>query len=390
MDAQQQQALLERHQPYLRYDSHEAFFADAAEMFTDAPGMRLRAPGRKTNVATAGHGLSLALLSHPDDVYPGTKVKPSSGDTLGIPDKDYRKRAARLHEDQNLANVVYGHVATDSDDAVWLQYWYCYYYNDYNLIGPFVAAGLHEGDWETVQIRLGADGKPNHAVYAQHAHARDRAWDHLELVPETERPVVYVARGSHASYFEAGRQSTGVWFDFADGKRQSPARQRLVHVVDGDATFRWVRWPGHWGDTPKTGGIAPADSPRSPGVRRHWRDPLELLHVAKELASAPPARRPSLPAPPGVSVTRTATGARLDWTVTPAPDGNRPTLLTVTVNSKDESAPPQTTNYEITGASDTIDLPGLDPAKRYDIFVSDATADGLPSDSVRRDLEAVA
>ena len=38
----------------------------------------------------------------------------------------------------------------------------------------------------------------------------------------------------------------------------------------------------------------------------------------------------------------------------------------------------------------SIDLKGLKRGKRYDIYVSDATADGLPSDSVRRDLDAVA
>jgi hypothetical protein len=31
----------------------------------------------------------------------------------------------------------------------------------------------------------------------------------------------------------------------------------------------------------------------------------------------------------------------------------------------------------------------VDPAKRYDIFVSDATPAGLASESVRRDLPAV-
>ena len=62
----------------------------------------------------------------------------------------------------------------------------------------------------------------------------------------------------------------------------------------------------------------------------------------------------------------------------------------MTINSKDEAAPPATTNTKISGTSGTLPLPGLDPAKRYDIFVSDATAAGLASESVRRDLTAVA
>jgi VPS62-like protein len=384
-DAARQRALLDRHQPYLRYDSHEQYFADAAEMFTDGPGMRLRAAGSAKDIATAGHGLSLAFLGH-DNAYPGTDIAPAPGDTLGIPDRRYRERAAALHEQPAIRNVVYGHVATDRDGATWLQYWYCYLFNDYNLIGFIVKAGLHEGDWELVQLRLGGDGAPDHAVYAQHAHAAGRPWDQVERVPGTQRPVVYVARGSHASYFEPGTKWTGVWFDYADGKRQSPERQRLVHVVDGDHDFHWVRWAGHWGDTPRGGGVAPADSPRSPGTRKHWRDPQALLEVAVAKALEALPARPAPPAAPTVAIERTTAGAKLTWSVVAAADGTLPTVLTVTVNSKDLPAPPMTTNFAIDGPSGALDLEGLDPTKRYDIFVSDATAAGLASESVRRDL----
>jgi hypothetical protein len=385
--AAEKRELLERHQPYLRYDSHEAYFADDAAIFTDGRGTRLRR-GNGDVLATAGDGLSLAFLS--EDPYPGGVEAWAKADILSIPDKKYRERAAELHMQPRYANVVYGHVVRDSRGATWLQYWYCFLFNDYNLIGGFVKAGLHEGDWETVQLRLGVDGKPDHAVYAQHSHAEGRPWDQVETVPGTGRPVVYVARGSHASYFEPGTKWTGVWFDYADGKRQSPERQRLVAVIDGDVTLRWIRWPGSWGDTKPTGGIAPASSPRSPGVRKHWRDPLALLDVAVAKATEPRPPRRAPPAAPSVSITRTDGGAALAWAVTPGAGGELPELLTITVNSKDEAVPPATTNMKISGTSGLAELPGLDPAKRYDIFVSDATAAGLASESVRRDLVAVA
>jgi hypothetical protein len=379
--------LLFDHQPYLRYDSQEAFFADSAAMLTDSPDDTLKREDG-TVLARAGEGLSLAFLGpqHYADAAGTPVVK---GDMLSVKDKNYRKRAQALHARPEYANVVYGHVAQDSAGARWLQYWYFYFYNDYNLIGHIVRAGLHEGDWELVQVRLDADEQPDHAVYAQHAHAHGRPWDQVEVVPGAERPVVYVARGSHAAYFEPGTKWTGVWLDYADGKRQSPDRQRLEVVADHDATFDWIRWPGRWGDTPKGGGIAPADSPPSPGVRKAWRDPLDLLAIAalKALESLP--ARPVPPPAPDVSVGWRDGTVELAYRVTPAHGGPAPEALTITLNSKDERLAPMTYNVPISSLTGTLPLADLDPAKRYDLYVSVATPDGLASESVRKDLPAL-
>jgi len=81
--------------------------------------------------------------------------------------------------------------------AVWLQYWFYYFYNDYNLIGAVIKAGLHECDWEMIQLRV-PDGSetPDLAVYAQHSHAQSRDWPQVDLLPGSSRPIVYPARGS--------------------------------------------------------------------------------------------------------------------------------------------------------------------------------------------------
>ena len=381
--------LLNLHLPYLKYDSQEAYFADAAEIFVDSPGMRLRRKGSSADVAVQGGALDLAFLATDPHPYPGTSFKPAATDTVGVPDKQYRARAAALHARPELANVCYGHAVSDRDGATWLQYWYFYFYNDYNLIGQIIKAGLHEGDWEMVQVRLGPGEAPDYAVYAQHSHAAGRPWDQVEKVPGTARPVVYVARGSHAAYFDPGTKWTGVWFDYADGKRQSPARQTLVPIISGDATKRWIRWPGHWGDTPKGPLPQDSDSPRSPGSHRQWLDPLVLVDVAETAAPAlAPAERPAPPPAPGVTLTRTADGgARLDWTIA---DGTPATALTITINSKDEAAPPRTFNERIDGPSGTVMLEDIDPGHRYDVFVSDVSAEGIPSESIRRDLAAEA
>jgi hypothetical protein len=44
------------------------------------------------------------------------------------------------------------------ETIAWLQYWFSYYYNDFRYNDD--AYGLHEGDWEMVQISLNSDANP--------------------------------------------------------------------------------------------------------------------------------------------------------------------------------------------------------------------------------------
>ena len=62
-------------------------------------------------------------------------------DVISDPSKDYRDQARTLHQQPGLANRVYGHAAVDANGDQWLQYWFFYFYNDYNLIGSFIKAG---------------------------------------------------------------------------------------------------------------------------------------------------------------------------------------------------------------------------------------------------------
>jgi hypothetical protein len=338
--------LLARHQPVLKYDSQESYFADSATEWTDNPGNTLTG-GDGHAIASAGHGLTLAFLG---PRY-GNGHAATAGDRIGDPASDYRDQARRLHALPGYANRVYAHAVVDASDDLWLQYWFFYFYNDFNLIGHIIKAGLHEGDWEMIQIRL-RDEQPDRAVYAQHTGASARDWSQIDLVPGTGRPLVYVARGSHASYFEPGTHWNGTWFDHSDGKRRSPD-QTLEIVADGTPEWEWVRWPGTWGDTRKSSdNPLDSNSPRGPGGHAQWDDPLALVEMA-------------------------------------AAGGKRPTVLTVTINSPDESAPPTTRSYAIEDPTGDVDVTGaIDHTRRYDVYVSAATAEGLASESVRADLSA--
>jgi hypothetical protein len=84
-----------------------------------------------------------------------------------------------------------------------------------------------------------------------------------------------------------------------------------------------------------------------------------------------------VPAAPSIAVQRDAGGAAtLAWS---APPAARPQALTITINSPDEREPPRTENVVVDGTSGEVPMPGVDPAKTYDIHVSTVTHDGLAS-----------
>ena len=348
--------LLKRHRPFLKYDSQESYFSDSAATWTDNPGNRLLDKNGK-ELASAGHGLSPAFLGL---TYPDGR-KADRRDLIANPSKNYREQARKLHENRRYANRMYGHAVVDSNDDLWLQYWFWYFFNDYNLIGNFIKAGLHEGDWEMIQIRL-QDETPDLAIYAQHATAETRRWSQVDLVPGTQRPLVYVARGSHAAYFEPGRHWTGHWFDYADAKRKSPEISLNV-VVEEDEDWRWIRWPGRWGDTKKGDNPLDSNSPDGPADHDQWDDPLVMVEKAAE-RPAPPEERPRPPAAPLVRVEWAGSTIRVLYTVQPGPDRRIPRGLAVTINSPEETAPPTTETFTIATRTGSVDLKtATDPAE---------------------------
>jgi hypothetical protein len=91
---------------------------------------------------------------------------------------------------------------TQPDDVA-LQYWFCYYFDDW--------ANIHEGDWESITLFLRRQGQawqPLGATYSAHENGARRHWRDIERLADTH-PVVYVASGSHASYFQHAADGHG-------------------------------------------------------------------------------------------------------------------------------------------------------------------------------------
>jgi hypothetical protein len=374
--------LLKRFQPVLRYDSNEQFFADSAAQLMVNPGNELR---RKRTEAGNGAVLARAIPKGDEPrlelsfLGPKTYADDSAvldGDVIGVSGKDYREQYRRLRVSHpELNNVTYAH-AIEANGRLWLQYWLWYFYNDYQLS---FALGTHEGDWEMVQYRMADDADvPDIAVYAQHRYGEMRLWEDIEKLGE--RPIIYVARGSHASYYEAGFHQTEAWYDLADGKRRMPRRPKLEILETDDPP--WASWPGRWGDTLPRDTLE-SNSPTGPGAKKQWRDPDKML----DAPSSP--KQPRAPAPPDVRVSRGGGRLRIEYDVSmrePLPD-----TIVYTVNSVDEvGIPPQTHNIKVHSSGHgkvTTDVV-LDPLKHYDVSTSMVAGNPpIPSESTVTEIE---
>jgi Vacuolar protein sorting-associated protein 62 len=163
-----------------------------------------------------------------------------------------------------------GPVAYERRAGAWTQWWLLFPRNAHDR--GIVRTGRHAGDWEMVQVRVDGAGRPVEAVYGQHSGAERCPWSAVER--RGGRPVVFLARGSHAAYFRPGVRDR-MWpdpNDEADGRGAvvTPAVERVSAREPA-----WMRWPGRWGGA--RAGWVPGEesSPRGPAFQPQgrWSDP---------------------------------------------------------------------------------------------------------------------
>lgn len=274
------------HIPFLRYDSHEEFFPVRVKVVTNNTLNRLiRDDG--SLIAQRGPispfpNLTIDYLkaAHPPGPAPGFYP---SGDRIldddrldlrgGDPDDGPKPDAAAYQANPLYQDRIYGRVVYVRDGGqvvgAWLQYWVYYYFNDV----PVVSSGDHESDWEMVQVRVNANSVAQYAVYAQHGGRTRCGYEQVEK--KGLRPVVYVAHGTHASYFRSGFKLPAADNphvpDVADGAITGRKVRGLIRIGQ-NVRPKWVDWPGYWGNS--RGGIAGTESPHGPKFQSaKWSDP---------------------------------------------------------------------------------------------------------------------
>jgi hypothetical protein len=234
-------------------------------------------------------------------------------------------------------SAVYYHVVR-GDDRVFLDYWWFYSRNpspvaDKVFCGPGFrtppfTCQEHAGDWEGITVVIapceeasdtcvdvgGELWRPTAVRYAQHAHVLsyswertlDRVWESLDspradalaeiwdslVLPAVEengvRPVVFVARNSHASYpdpcFSSGcKQEVGglpeARYDggmpWSHNETCDGCLKRLPIGEEGEPAL-WNAFPGYWGSQECILAGAYCDlsqAPRGPSFQGRYKNP---------------------------------------------------------------------------------------------------------------------
>lgn len=276
-DAASLSSLLARHAPVLVLHSNEQFAPVPVDGFlADADVTRRTASGweRVPGPLPKG-GAELRLDHRACAAIDGPAASPCY---------------AQAQAAQPSSPVVYG-AAFRTRDRIDLQYWIWYPYNDYSsTIPPGDVWQVHEGDWESVSVILDRAGRPLLAALSKHCAGTRRAWSAVRR--QGTRPVVYVALGSHANYFEPGTfaHSPACWprelrdivrslglADRTGGGRT--VRPRLVRV--SATTPSWMTYAGAWGEAgylhfPNNPPVAYKAGPPGPAFHAQWRRPVAV------------------------------------------------------------------------------------------------------------------
>jgi hypothetical protein len=218
--------------PVFVFDSHERFHPLAVESVEAVPATIVTHDG--------GDGGEVALDALPAD-----------GGRMNFPPHPEDREAALQAE---YGGVGYRRQVRGGG-LDWVQYWLWYLHNPKVII----VTGDHEGDWEFVQIGYAGEA-PVCMTASQHHSGGSRMWWDVEL--RDGRPLVYVARDSHANYFQPVDQLPEVG-DQGDGRGET------LDAIQWRDFGSWATWPGLWGNSTGEG-----RSPQSPGCQgERWNAP---------------------------------------------------------------------------------------------------------------------
>lgn len=340
--------LLHLYAPTLKYDTTETYRAVAvnsifqtysgsepedSNQLLDSEGEVIQYANPKLNPLER----HIWLAGQGEEYFTDPEVLADESHRLDERNGSYAEDAAPWQEDTYYGDTSYGR-AVYAEGHWWLQYWFWYYYDEFNLLG----FGDHEGDWELIQIQLDENGNPQSTTYAQHgdSEADTCNFDVLDWtvgrVPNVS-PIAYVGTGTHASFVRPGLAVGSFPYDRADGEGYV-ARLRMTEMfevwtggsVGGTYARDWPLWPGRWGSSLGEGKSPMA--PRSQGEK--WDQPGGFAEQTEECPEEdegePQARiqggmssRPNAPQAPAIRAQLRGHDAVVHYELSGAPAGRK-------------------------------------------------------------------
>jgi hypothetical protein len=197
---------------------------------------------------------------------------------LEITGRDFQKEATKKGSLDSAECYVHFRPAPHNAEHTDIQYWFFYPYNDQGV--------GHEADWEHITVRVTAEFTIREIFFSR--HHEEGVWLSVEspldaTFPgfyrrnEAGHPIVYSAKGSHASYEFAGTQDRPspkpndemkdggkVWLTWLD--------LRIVGEIDRPLSGQqWVQYTGLWGQRGED--FEPSsDGPPGPAFQGRWHD----------------------------------------------------------------------------------------------------------------------
>lgn len=179
--------------------------------------------------------------------------------------------------------TVYWHAVADGD-RVALQYWFFYLFDDLDWHG---IGNRHEGDWEQVTLLVAADGQSPPVRVGYSAHSGGARVDWTALPPTSKdgnRPIVFVALGSHANYPRADNPRLHECKRVCRDRAHGDGRELKPDTYELKGLGRPVFCYGDYGSgnylTP--GFILQRKiNVSEPQTRGEWRDPVGWLNSEK-------------------------------------------------------------------------------------------------------------
>ncbi|GLB41912.1 putative vacuolar protein sorting-associated protein 62 [Lyophyllum shimeji] len=238
-------ALAKKYAPQWRFHTSEVYWPSSVEYFLSGPIKQTDGNGNVVNGALTTSNVDDAT-NQGSGLYLTTDIDAGKASWL------------RGQNPSTTATAVYTFIAPKDNGVVDLFYWLFTPFNEGKNVPVLGQVGDHVGDWERMTVRT-VNGVATQIDY--HAHGDTGSgtipWSQALKFDNDQRPVGYVAKGSHGFWATAGTFTyvNAVVFKLqdltSDGGVAWDTKNSLVTLAYPDTysgSLDWLNYKGAWGN----------------------------------------------------------------------------------------------------------------------------------------------